>query len=62
MCNHSALADLQIQLICEVGEVWAFAGNKMRQRWLWYALEPRLKRIIVHSVGFRSRKTLCKML
>ncbi|MGL9736057.1 MAG: IS1 family transposase [Symbiopectobacterium sp.] len=26
-----------------------FVGNKKRQRWRWYAWEPRLKRIIAHA-------------
>ncbi len=34
-----------IQLICEVDEMWSFVGNKKQQRWLWYAWEPRFKRI-----------------
>ncbi|SPW31506.1 IS1 transposase [Edwardsiella tarda] len=42
--------------------MWSFIGNKKRQRWLWYAWEPRLKRIIGHVFGSRSKKTLCKLL
>jgi insertion element IS1 protein InsB len=42
--------------------MWSFIGNKKRQRWLWYAWEPRLKRIIAHVFGSRSKKTLCKLL
>lgn len=42
--------------------MWSFVGNKKRQRWLWYAWEPRLKRIIAHVFGSRSKKTLCKLL
>ncbi|MGL9750838.1 MAG: IS1 family transposase [Symbiopectobacterium sp.] len=34
------LDNLQIQLICEVDEMWSFVGNKKRQRWRWYAWEP----------------------
>ncbi|RWA45785.1 transposase, partial [Yersinia pestis] len=30
---------MQIQLICEVDEMWSFVGNKKQQRWLWYAWE-----------------------
>ncbi|HCJ9454240.1 TPA: IS1 family transposase [Escherichia coli] len=56
------LDNLQIQLICEVDEMWSFIGNKKRQRWLWYAWEPRLKRIIAHVFGSRSKKTLGKLL
>ena len=56
------LDNLKIQLICEVDEMWSFVGNKKRQRWLWYAWEPRLKRIIAHVFGSRSKKTLCKLL
>ena len=42
--------------------MWSFIGNKKRQRWLWYAWEPRLKRIIAHIFGSRSKKTLCNLL
>ncbi len=43
-------------------EIWSFVGNKKRQRWLWYAWSPQLKRIVVHVLGSRSRKTLQKLL
>jgi len=52
----------QIQLICEVDEMWSFVGNKRQQRWLWYAWEPRLKRIIAHTFGRRNKKTFRKLL
>lgn len=42
--------------------MWSFVGNKKQQRWLWYAWEPRLKRIIAHAFGSRSKKTLRKLL
>lgn len=42
--------------------MWSFVGNKKQQRWLWYACEPRLKRIIAHAFGGRSKKTLRKLL
>ena len=42
--------------------MWSFVGNKKNQRWLWYAWEPRLKRIIAHVFGRRSKKTLHKLL
>lgn len=42
--------------------MWSFIGNKKRQRWLWYAWEPRLKRIIAHVCGSRSKKALGKLL
>ncbi|AYN25535.1 IS1 family transposase (plasmid) [Buttiauxella sp. 3AFRM03] len=56
------LGNLKIQLICEVDEMWSFVGNKKKQRWLWYAWEPRLKRIIAHTFGRRSKKTLRQLL
>ncbi|MCP9267498.1 IS1 family transposase [Xenorhabdus sp. XENO-1] len=37
-------------------EQWSFVGNKKQQRWLWYACEPRLKPIIVMSLGSEIRK------
>ncbi|SFO05229.1 insertion element IS1 protein InsB [Xenorhabdus japonica] len=51
-----------IQLICEMDERGSFGGNKKNQRWLWYAWESRLKRIVAHVFGDRSRKTLDKLL
>ncbi|MGL9751569.1 MAG: IS1 family transposase [Symbiopectobacterium sp.] len=56
------LDNLQIQLICEVDEMWSFVDNKKRQRWRWYAWESRLKRIIAHAFGSLSKKTLRKLL
>ncbi|MDC9624088.1 IS1 family transposase [Xenorhabdus sp. XENO-7] len=50
-----------IQLICELDEQWSFVGNKKNQRWLWYAWEPRMKRIVAHVFGDRSRNTLNKL-
>ncbi|MGF1742784.1 IS1 family transposase [Vibrio profundum] len=43
-----------IELICEVDEQWSFVGNKKSQRWLWYAWEPRFKRIVAHAFGKRN--------
>ncbi|MDC9596692.1 IS1 family transposase [Xenorhabdus anantnagensis] len=56
------LEQVEIQLIGEVDEMGSFIGNKKQQRWLWYAWEPRLKRIIAHTFGRRSKKTLKKLL
>jgi insertion element IS1 protein InsB len=42
--------------------MWSFVGNKTQQRWLWYAWEPRLKRIVAHAFGRRSKKTFRKLL
>ncbi len=42
--------------------MWSFVDNKERQRWLWYAWEPRLKQIIAHAFGSRSKKTLHNLL
>jgi insertion element IS1 protein InsB len=42
--------NLQIQLICEVEEVWPRVGSKKQQRWLYYAWETRLKHIIAHAL------------
>ena len=43
-------------------EQWSFVGHKKNQRWLWYAWEPRFKRIIAHAFGRRSEETLKKLL
>ena len=43
-------------------EQWSFVGNKKNQRWLFYAWEPRFKRIIAHAFGRRTTKTLKKLL
>jgi insertion element IS1 protein InsB len=47
-------------VFCEVDEQWPFVGNKKNQHWLFYAWEPRFKRIITHALGRRSGKTLKK--
>ncbi|CDH07493.1 hypothetical protein XBO1_290086 [Xenorhabdus bovienii str. oregonense] len=51
------LGGSDIQLICEIDEQGSFVGSKKHQRWLWYAWEPRMKRIVAHVFGDRSRKT-----
>ncbi len=56
------LDNLHIELLCEVDEQWSFVANKKQQRWLWYAWEPRLKRIIAHTFGRRNKKTLRQLL
>ena len=43
-----------IELICGVDEQWSFVGKKKNQRWLWYAWEPRYKRVIAHAFGKRD--------
>ena len=42
--------------------MWSFVSHKKQQRWLWYVWEPRLKRIIAHVFGSRSKKTLRQLL
>ncbi|WP_420497883.1 IS1 family transposase [Xenorhabdus khoisanae] len=56
------LEDSDIQIICEIDEQWSFVGCKHNQRWLWYAWEPRMKRIVAHVFGDRSRRTLDNLL
>jgi insertion element IS1 protein InsB len=51
-----------ITLICEVDEQWSFVGNKKNRRWLWYAWEPRYKRIIAHAFGKRNTDALRALL
>lgn len=55
-------APLDIELICEVDEQWSFVGNKKNRRWLWYAWEPRDKRVIAHAFGKRNNETLEQLL
>ncbi|KLF52474.1 transposase [Klebsiella aerogenes] len=40
----------------------SFIGNIKEQRWLWYAWELRLKRIVAHAFGRRSKKTFRTLL
>ncbi len=42
-------------------EQQSFVTNKKQQHWLWYAWEPRLKRIIAHTFGRRNKRTLCQL-
>ena len=41
---------------------WRFVGNKKNQPSLWYAWEPRFKRIIAHAFWHRTDATLKKLL
>ncbi|KEQ11208.1 transposase [Endozoicomonas montiporae] len=43
-------------------EQWSFVGSKKNQRWLFYAWEPRFKRVIAHAFGRRVASTLKKLL
>ncbi|WP_187650959.1 IS1 family transposase [Xenorhabdus indica] len=56
------LVGSDIHIICEIDEQWSFVGHKKNPRWLWYAWEPTMKRIVAHVLGDRSRKTLKKLL
>ena len=38
-------------------EQWSFVAKKKNQRWLWYAWEPRYKRVIAHAFGKRDTDT-----
>ncbi len=51
-------AQANITLICEVDEQWSFVRTKKNRRWLWYAWEPRYKRIIAHAFGQRNTDAL----
>ena len=43
-------------------EQWSFVGSKKTQRWLWYAWEPRFKRIIAHTFGKRDSEAFRELL
>ena len=43
-------------------EQWSYVGNKKNQRWLWYAWEPRFKKVIAHAFGRRNEATLTSLL
>ena len=51
-----------MQIFCEVDEQWSFVGSKKRQRWLFYAWEPRFKKVIAHAFGRRTGRTLKRLL
>ena len=45
-------------LILQIDEQGSYVGSKKQQRWLFYAYEPRSKRIIAHVLGPRTKATL----
>lgn len=45
-------------VILQIDEQWSYVGSKKQQRWLFYAYEPRYKRIIAHVLGPRTKATL----
>ncbi|MGL9751747.1 MAG: IS1 family transposase, partial [Symbiopectobacterium sp.] len=48
-----------VDVICPFCEQTAsVVGNNKRQRWRWYAREPRLKRIIAHAFGSNAAYVL----
>ncbi|WP_211831119.1 IS1 family transposase [Kistimonas asteriae] len=52
----------RVELLCEMDEQWSFVGNKRNQWWLFYAWEPRFKRVIAHAFGRRAESTLQSLL
>ncbi len=56
-------ANTPVQVLATLSRPWwAKQADRKRQRWLWYAWEPRLKRIMAHAFGSRSKKKLHKLL
>ena len=51
-----------MELLCVMDEQWSYVGNKKNQRWLWYAWEPRFRRVIAHTFGRRNQTTLAQLL
>ena len=49
-------------VILQIDEQWSYVGSKKQQRWLFYAYEPRYKRIIAHAFGPRTKATLRSLL
>ena len=43
-------------------EQWSYVGSKKKQRWLFYAWEPRFKKVLAHVFGSRTHQTLEKLL
>ena len=43
-------------------EQLSYVGSKKKQRWLFYAWEPRFKKILAHVFGSRTHQTLEKLL
>ena len=43
-------------------EQWSYVGNKKNQRGLFYAWEPRYKKVIAHVFGRRTKETLNKLI
>ena len=50
--------NVKVEILCELDEQWSFVGNKKQQRWLFYAWEPRFKKVIAHALGRRTIETL----
>jgi len=46
----------------EVDEMWSFVGSKEHPAWLWYAFEPRSKRIVAWTIGRRTEQTCRRLL
>ena len=49
-------------VILQIDEQWSYVGSKKQQRWLFYADEPRDKRIIAHVFGTRTQATFRSLL
>ena len=38
----------------EIDEQWSFVGSKKNQKWLWYALDRKNKKVLVYHLGKRT--------
>ena len=51
-----------MELVCEMDEQCSYVGNKLQQRWLWYAWSLHFKRVFAHASGTLADATLKTLL
>lgn len=58
------LAELEIDIRIEgeIDEMWSYVGNKSNQRWLWYAIERKSRRVLAFVLGPRTDQTYQRLL
>lgn len=54
--------EIDIRIEGEIDEMWSYVGKKTRQRWLWYAIERKSRKVLAFVFGPRTDKTYRKLL
>lgn len=54
--------EIDIRIEGEVDEMWSFVEHKSNQRWLWYMIERKSRKVLAFVLGPRTDATYRKLL